>query len=69
MQRKKSIHLDLNEEADEEALKRLIEDADVVLQGPRPEVFENRGLEIDFALSIAQRRGKGIVWLVSEQLS
>jgi hypothetical protein len=64
-QGKTSTHLDLDIEADKQALKRLIEDADVILQGYRPEVFEKRGLGIDFAMEIAQRRGKGIVWLVS----
>lgn len=65
MQGKKSVDLDLDRKEDKLALQRLIEGADVVIQGYRPETFEKRGLGVEFALQVACRRGKGICWLVS----
>lgn len=65
MQGKRSTHLDLDQEHDKQALKRLMEEADVILQGYRPESLTKRGVGIELALEIAARRGKGICWLVS----
>ena len=64
-QGKKTTHLDLDHDADKEALRALIEGADVILQGYRAPVMENRGFGMDYALEVAARRGKGICYLVS----
>lgn len=65
MQGKKAVHLDLNQEIDRAQLRKLIEDADVVMQGYRPEVFTKRGFGLDYALEVAERRGRGIIYMVS----
>jgi crotonobetainyl-CoA:carnitine CoA-transferase CaiB-like acyl-CoA transferase len=64
MQGKKSIHLDLDNEADTEALRRLFEGADVILQGYRSGTIDRRGFGLDYALEVAARRGKGICYMV-----
>lgn len=66
-QGKKTTHLDLDHEADAQALRDLIEGADVILQGYRAGVYERRGFGMDYALEVAARRGKGICYLVSIQ--
>lgn len=66
MQGKKAIHLDLDVADDRAALARLMEEADVIMQGYRPESLEKRGVGIEYALEIARRRDKGICWLVSD---
>ncbi len=67
-QGKKTTHIDLDNEADQAALRALIEDADVILQGYRAGTIERRGFGLDYALEVAARRGKGICYLVRAQL-
>jgi hypothetical protein len=60
---KTTYNLDLDKVEDHERLVKLIEDADVVLDGYRYRSLENRGLGLDSLLQIATERGKGIVHL------
>ncbi|KAI1336487.1 CAIB/BAIF family enzyme [Xylariaceae sp. FL0016] len=59
---KRDAHLDLKTEEGREALRRLIEDADVVLDGYRPGALEKLGFGPTYVHEIARRRGKGIVY-------
>lgn len=54
--------LDLRDEADRERLRALIRDADVVLQGYRPGVFDKYGFGEDDILRLVQDRGRGIIY-------
>ncbi|KAK3634423.1 hypothetical protein LTR56_015302 [Elasticomyces elasticus] len=62
-QGKKTTHLDLDNELDKAALRALIEDADVILQGYRSGAMDRRGFGLDYALEVANKRGKGICYL------
>ncbi|KAI1086460.1 CAIB/BAIF family enzyme [Rostrohypoxylon terebratum] len=59
---KRDAHLDLKTEAGREALIRLIEDADVVVDGYRPGALEKLGFGVTYVHEVAKRRGKGIVY-------
>jgi crotonobetainyl-CoA:carnitine CoA-transferase CaiB-like acyl-CoA transferase len=54
---------DLNVSADRERVLRLIEDADVVVQGFRKGGLERKGFGLEDILTIANKRGRGIVYL------
>lgn len=60
---KKTIDLDLDDPADHARLLRLFEQADVVIQGYRLGSLARRGFGLDAALEIANRRGRGIVYV------
>ncbi|KAI1806118.1 CoA-transferase family III [Daldinia bambusicola] len=59
---KRDAHLDLKTEEGRDALRHLIEDADVVLDGYRPYALEKLGFGPTYVHEIARRRGKGIVY-------
>ncbi|KAI1500305.1 CAIB/BAIF family enzyme [Biscogniauxia marginata] len=59
---KRDAHLDLKTVAGKQALVRLIQDADVVLDGYRPGALEKLGFGPVYVHEIARRRGKGIVY-------
>jgi crotonobetainyl-CoA:carnitine CoA-transferase CaiB-like acyl-CoA transferase len=60
---KASYDLDLEKPEDHARLMKLVEDADVILQGYRYRSLERRGFGLDAILEIATARGKGIVYL------
>lgn len=60
---KMTIALDLREEGDRQKMRNLLEDADVFIQGFRPGRLKRFGLGEDDVLSVAARRGKGIVYV------
>jgi hypothetical protein len=60
---KTTIDLDLEDPADHAKLLVLFEQADVILQGYRLGSFERRGFGLNAALEIANKRGKGIVYV------
>lgn len=60
---KTTIDLDLEDPADRERLTSLYEQADVVIQGYRLGSLERRGFGLQAALRIANKRGKGIVFV------
>lgn len=60
---KTTIDLDLEDPADHEKLMRLFEQADVILQGYRLGSLERRGFGLQAALHMANKRGKGIIYL------
>ncbi|KAI0454312.1 CoA-transferase family III domain-containing protein [Xylaria acuta] len=59
---KRDAHLNLKTENGRNALRELIQDADVVLDGYRPGVLERLGFGPTYVHEIAKRRGKGIVY-------
>ncbi|KAI1203418.1 CAIB/BAIF family enzyme [Nemania serpens] len=59
---KRDAHLNLKTEGGRKALRELIQDADVVLDGYRPGVLERLGFGPAYVHEIAKRRGKGIVY-------
>ncbi|KAI8952587.1 CoA-transferase family III domain-containing protein [Xylaria longipes] len=59
---KRDAHLNLKTEDGRDALRKLIQDADVVLDGYRPGVLERLGFGPTYVHEIAKRRGKGIVY-------
>lgn len=59
---KRDAHLNLKTEKGREALRELIRDADVVLDGYRPGVLERLGFGPTYVHEMAKRRGKGIVY-------
>lgn len=59
---KRDAHLNLKTEEGREALRELIRDADVVLDGYRPGVLERLGFGPTYVHEMAKRRGKGIVY-------
>jgi hypothetical protein len=59
---KKTIDLDLDNEADRAKLTQLYEEADVILQGYRLRSLERRGFGLNAALEMANKRGKGIIY-------
>jgi hypothetical protein len=60
---KTTIQLDLSEPADRAQLTQLYEQADVVLQGYRLRALERRGFGLHAALQMANKRGRGIVYM------
>lgn len=54
--------LDLTEEAGRAKLRGLILEADVVMQGYRPGVFEKYGFGQEDILAMAKERGRGIIY-------
>ncbi|KAI0891611.1 CoA-transferase family III [Annulohypoxylon nitens] len=59
---KRDAHLDLKTEEGRKALLKLIEDADVVIDGYRPGALEKLGFGVTYVHEVAKRRGKGIVY-------
>lgn len=59
---KQDAHLDLKTEEGRKALRDLIEDADVVLDGYRLGALEKLGFGPTYILEVAKRRGKGVVY-------
>ncbi|KAI0155424.1 CAIB/BAIF family enzyme [Hypoxylon sp. FL1284] len=59
---KRDAHLDLKTESGKAALRALIEDADVVLDGYRPGALERLGFGPAYARELARRRGRGVVY-------
>jgi crotonobetainyl-CoA:carnitine CoA-transferase CaiB-like acyl-CoA transferase len=60
---KTTIDLDLDDAVDHAKLLALFEQADVILQGYRLGSLERRGFGLEAALQIANKRGKGIVYV------
>ncbi|CEL06047.1 Putative Alpha methylacyl-CoA racemase [Aspergillus calidoustus] len=60
---KVTIDLDLDEPADHARLTRLFEEADVIIQGYRLGSFARRGFGFEDAQKIAEKRGRGIVYV------
>lgn len=58
-----NAHLDLRKEIDRAALKELIEDCDVVVDGYRPGVIDKYGFGKDAILEIAAKRKRGIIYV------
>lgn len=58
-----AIDLDLEDPADHKRLTRLFEQADVILQGYRLRSLERRGFGLQAALEMANKRGKGIIYV------
>lgn len=58
-----TIDLDLEDPADHKRLTRLFEQADVILQSYRLRSLERRGFGLQAALEIANKRGKGIIYV------
>ncbi|KAK4463547.1 succinate--hydroxymethylglutarate CoA-transferase [Cladorrhinum samala] len=60
---KRTIALDLREEGDRRKMETLLGDADVFIQGFRPGTLKRFGLGEHDVLSVAAKRGKGIVYV------
>jgi crotonobetainyl-CoA:carnitine CoA-transferase CaiB-like acyl-CoA transferase len=60
---KTTIDLDLEDPADYTKLMQLFEQADVILQGYRLRSLERRGFGLKAALDLANKRGKGIIYV------
>jgi hypothetical protein len=58
-----TIDLDLDDPADQARLMSLFEEADVILQGYRLRSLERRGFGLNAALSLANKRGRGIIYV------
>ncbi|KAF5538650.1 transferase family III [Fusarium mexicanum] len=58
-----TIDLDLEDPADHKRLMQLFEQADVILQGYRLGSLARRGFGLEAALELANKRGKGIVYV------
>lgn len=56
-----NAHLDFRNEADREALRSLVRDADVVVQGYRPGVLDKYGFGPDGLVELVRQRERGIV--------
>ncbi|TKA59943.1 hypothetical protein B0A55_10220 [Friedmanniomyces simplex] len=54
---------DLNKQEDAERVHKLVEEADVVIQGFRKGAIERKGFGLNNVLAMANKRGKGIVYL------
>ncbi|KAI1152033.1 CoA-transferase family III domain-containing protein [Nemania diffusa] len=59
---KRDAHLDLKTDAGRSALRALVRDADVVLDGYRPGALERLGFGPAWVHEVARRRGRGIVY-------
>ncbi|KAL4998540.1 CoA-transferase family III domain-containing protein [Aspergillus recurvatus] len=60
---KRTIDLDLTVESDRARLHELLADADVFVQGFRPNAIARKGFGVNDLLEIAGNRGKGIVYV------
>jgi hypothetical protein len=60
---KTTIQLDLDDPVDHAKLIELFEQADVILQGYRLRSLERRGFGLNAALQMANKRGRGIVYV------
>lgn len=60
---KTTFDLDLDSPADQARLRELFEKADVILQGYRLRSLERRGFGLQMALEIANKRGRGIIYV------
>ena len=60
---KRTIDLDLTKEEDKSRLRDLIGDADVFIQGFRPNAIARKGFGVNDLLEMAGTRGKGIVYV------
>lgn len=60
---KRTFSLDLNVEDDKKKLRTLIEDVDVIIQAYRYRSLERRGFGLNEVLEMANKRGKGVVYL------
>ncbi|RKL31586.1 hypothetical protein BFJ72_g10990 [Fusarium proliferatum] len=60
---KRTYSLDLKVESDRQKLHELIGDADVIIQAFRLRSLERKGFGLDDALRMAEKRGKGIVYV------
>lgn len=60
---KKNYELDIDKPEDHQTLLELIENADVVIQGYRVGSLERRGFGLNACLEMANRRGKGVIYL------
>jgi CoA-transferase family III len=60
---KRTCALDLTKEEDKKQLYKLMEDADVILQSYRQGSLARKGFGLDDLLEMANRRGKGIIYL------
>ncbi len=60
---KKAYDLDLEHPDSHPTLWKLIEEADVIIQGYRLRSLERRGFGLDAVLEMASKRGKGIIYL------
>ncbi|KAL5866412.1 hypothetical protein ACKVWC_011439 [Pyricularia oryzae] len=60
---KTTVDLDLEDAADHKRLTQLFEQADVILQGYRLGSLQRRGFGLDAALEMANKRGRGIVYV------
>lgn len=58
---KRDVSLNLKSEEGRAALKRLVEDADVVLDGYRPGALDRLGFGAAYLHAVARRRGEGMV--------
>jgi crotonobetainyl-CoA:carnitine CoA-transferase CaiB-like acyl-CoA transferase len=60
---KRAVHLELQDPADREKLKKLIAEADVIIQGYRLRSLERHGFGQPLALALADARQRGVVYL------
>ena len=60
---KTTIDLDINDAQDHARLTELFEQADVIIQGYRLGSLERRGFGLQAALRMAEKRGRGIIFL------
>ncbi|KAG4256686.1 hypothetical protein FPRO03_03696 [Fusarium proliferatum] len=60
---KRTYSLDLKVESDRQKLHELIGDADVIIQAFRLRSLERKGFGLDDVLRMAEKRGKGIVYV------
>ncbi len=60
---KRTCALDLTKEGDKKQLYKLMEEADVIIQSYRQGSLARKGFGLDDLLEIANRRGKGIIYL------
>ncbi|EFX00417.1 caib baif family enzyme [Grosmannia clavigera kw1407] len=58
---KRDVSLDLKSDDGRETLRRLVADADIVLDGYRPGALERLGFGVAYLHTLARRRGRGIV--------
>ncbi|KAJ6198165.1 caib baif family enzyme [Bipolaris maydis] len=58
---KRDVSLDLKSEKGRQTLRQLILDADIVLDGYRPGALERLGFGESYILTLARRRGRGII--------
>jgi crotonobetainyl-CoA:carnitine CoA-transferase CaiB-like acyl-CoA transferase len=56
-----SCHLDFRKEEDREKLKALVREADVVIQGYRPDVLNKYGFGMDDLLELTKDRERGLI--------